>query len=304
MEPLKSIGEHEAIRRLVGMLGHHPDVVEGAGDDCAVCRMPGTDMDQVFTTDPVIENIHFLPGDDGRRVGNKAAGRVLSDIAAMGAHPQWMLVNVVAPPEMDMARLEAAYAGMRAACDRAGATLIGGDLAQGSVFELHLFATGVLPAGAARLRSGAKSGDILCVTGPLGCSAAGHHLDFMPRVEEGIFLRESGCVHAMMDISDGLATDLRHIMFRSSVGADLNQESIPCNGTVEQALFDGEDFELLLAVPPERMGELDARWSQRFESRLAQIGVVTNHPNVLRLEGGGEGVRLIDARAFEHFSDR
>lgn len=300
---MKSIGEHEAIRRLAGMLGHHPDVVEGVGDDCAVCRMPGTDLDQVFTTDPVIENVHFLPGDDGRRVGNKAVGRVLSDIAAMGAHPQWMLVNVVAPPEMDMGRLEAVYTGMRAACDRGGATLIGGDLARGPVFELHLFGTGVLPGDSALLRSGAKPGDVLCVTGPLGCSAAGHHLDFLPKVEEGVFLRESGCVHAMMDVSDGLATDLRHMMRRSNIGADLRRESIPCIGTVEQALFDGEDFELLLAVPPERMDELDDGWYQRFGSRLARIGVATGQSNVLRLDGGSEGFRIIEAKAFEHFAD-
>ena len=304
MEPLKDIGEHEAIRRLTGLLGSHPDLEVGAGDDCAVCRLPGTGFDQVFTTDPVIENVHFLPNTDPRRIGHKAVGRVFSDIAAMGARPQWILVNVVAPSALEMGRLEAIYAGMTALCDRFGATMIGGDLARGAELELHVFGTGILPAGTALLRSGAMPGDTVCVTGPLGCSANGKHLDFMPRVEEGIFLRESGCVRAMMDISDGLATDLRHIMAASGVGADLDPKAIPMNGTLEQALFDGEDFELLLTVPKEKIGQIESAWHERFGRVLACIGTVTATPNILRLVDPGGDFSMLEAKAFEHFSDR
>lgn len=302
MEKLGDIGEHKAIRRLTAMLGNHPRLVVGAGDDCAVCALPGTGSDQVFTTDPVIENVHFRSGEKPERIGNKAAGRVLSDIAAMGAQPQWLLVNVVARPGQDVGALEGIYAGMNALCSRFGAMVIGGDLAQGPCLELHVFGTGIVPAGEALLRSGAKAGDSIFVTGPLGGSGEGRHLDFVPRVEEGIFLRESGVVNAMMDISDGLATDLRHMLGKSGVGAVLDERQIPFVGSLEKALFDGEDFELLLAVAPENGNALRTRWVERFGTELHPIGSVNDETDVLKLRSPGGEVRVLEAKAFEHFS--
>ncbi|MEN7973797.1 MAG: thiamine-phosphate kinase [Verrucomicrobiota bacterium] len=303
MERLGDIGEHEAIRRLTAGLGGHADLRTGTGDDCAVCRIPGTGVDQVFTTDPVVEGIHFNSTENPERIGNKAAGRVLSDIAAMGAQPQWLLVNVVAPPEQDSKTLEGIYAGMNALCSRFGATIIGGDLAQGPCLELHVFGTGTLPSGSALLRSGAKEGDSIFATGSLGCSIEGKHLDFLPRVEEGIFLRESGMVNAMMDVSDGLATDLRHILTQSGVGAVLEAEAIPRNGTLDQALYDGEDFELLFTVSPERVDALRSCWREHFGNGLSVVGTITNDLNVLELKQDGK-VRTLESKAFEHFSEQ
>ncbi len=294
MSTLGEIGEHEAIRRLLPLLGNHDALVVAAGDDCAVCRMPGAETDQVFTTDPIIEGVHFAPGEIPRRVGHKAAGRVLSDIAAMGARPRWLLVNVVAPPTLEFGYLEKIYAGMTALLERFGALVIGGDLAKGPVLELHVFGVGELPSGAALLRSGARVGDSIFVTGPLGCSLEGKHLDFTPRVEEGILLRETGKVNALMDVSDGLATDLRHILSRSGVGANLESAAIPKNGTLEQALFDGEDFELLFTAP----AEIEALWGDRLGFRPARIGAVTSEVGVLRLDGAA-----LEGKAFEHFTD-
>jgi len=294
MTTIGEMGEHKAISRLIQTLGSQADLVVGAGDDCAVCRMPGSGFEQVFTTDPVVENVHFLPGDEPERVGNKAVGRVLSDIAAMGAQPQWILVNVVAPPEQDFRFIEGIYRGMSALCTRFGATIIGGDLAKGTCLELHLFGTGVLPRGTALLRSGARPGDAVFVTGKLGCSLGGKHLDFMPRVEEGSFLRDSGLVNAMMDVSDGLATDLRHILGQSGVGAELDAATIPRNGTLEQALFDGEDFELLLTTA--QPDALAASWPAHFGCDLVRIGSITAEQDALRVDG-----RLLAAKAFEHF---
>ncbi len=303
MKKLQEIGEHEAIQRLTALLGSHTDLRVGAGDDCAVCKLPATGTDQVFTTDPIIENVHFKPGEKPERIGNKAAGRVLSDLAAMGAQPQWLLVNVVASPEQDFEALEKIYAGMTALCNRFGATIIGGDVARGPCLELHVFGTGMLPSGTALLRSGAKAGDYIFATGPLGCSRDGHHLDFMPRVEEGIFLRESGAVNAMMDLSDGLATDLRHILAQSGVGAILDADAIPKNGTLEQALYDGEDFELLLAVAPEAAEAICSRWRKRFDTELSQIGTVTDEVEILKLRQDGR-TSVLEAKAFEHFQTK
>ena len=297
MEKLGDIGEHEVIRRLSAMLKSHPDLIVGAGDDCAVCSLPNTGSDQVFTTDPVIENVHFESLEKPERIGNKAVGRVLSDIAAMGAQPQWILVNVVAPPDLEFQYLEKIYEGMIACCEQFDATIIGGDLAQGSGFELHLFGTGLLPAGSALLRSGANPADSVFVTGLLGESSRGKHLDFVPRVEEGIFLRESGFVTAMMDISDGLATDLRHMLKQSGVGALLKADRIPKVGTLDQALYDGEDFELLLTASQQNAARLQQDWNTRFGRELPLIGRITPRPAELELDG-----RKLTSKAFEHFS--
>lgn len=302
MSTLGKIGEHEAIRRLVKKLVSHPELAVGAGDDCAVCRVPGTGSDQVFTTDPMVEGVHFLANEKPERVGNKAVGRVLSDLAAMGAVPQWMLVNVVAPQELSIDYLERVYDGMNRLCERFGAVVIGGDLAKGPAFELHLFGTGLVPSGRALLRSGAQVNDAVLVTGPLGGSLEGRHLDFVPRVEEGLFLRESGWVNAAMDISDGLATDLRHILSQSGVGAELVSEKIPCNGTLDQALYDGEDFELLLTVSEEHRKALQDAWRHRFSSDLHWIGRITDNPGDLVILRDGKA-ELIQAKAFEHFSN-
>ena len=298
MSTLGQLGERAVIRRLLPFLDPHRELIVGAGDDCAVCRAPGGAVDQVFTTDPIVEGVHFLAGEQARRVGHKAAGRVLSDIAAMGAQPKWVLVNVVAPADLPMSYLEGAYEGMAALCRRFSSSIIGGDVAQGPVLEFHVFGVGELPAGSACLRSGGRAGDALCVTGPLGGSAGGKHLDFIPRVDEGLFLRESGLVSAMMDLSDGLATDLRHLLERSGVGAALTADDIPRNGSLEAALRDGEDFELLFSVPAEEVGVLSGAWQERFGSRLARIGRITDEPGVIRLDD-----RVLEGDAFEHFSE-
>jgi len=304
MDTLGEIGEHAAIERLAASLGTHPDLRIGAGDDCAVAALPGTETDQVFTTDPVIENVHFLPTDQPERIGNKAAGRVLSDIAAMGAQPQWILINVVAPLKQEVGALEKIYDGINALCRRFGATVIGGDLAQGTCLELHVFGTGTLPAGTALLRSGAKVGDAIFTTGPLGGSIDGKHLDFVPRIEEGLFLRESGRVHAMMDISDGLATDLRHILRASGVGAVLGADAIPQNGTLENALYDGEDFELLFTASAEDATALQAQWTEHFGTHLSMIGRITDRKNELCIQMLAGTVRIVEDKAFEHFKPK
>jgi thiamine-monophosphate kinase len=303
MEKVCDIGEQEVIRRLTEKLPSHPLLRTGVGDDCAVTEVPGTGTDQVFTTDPVIEGVHFKHTDAPRRIGNKAAGRVLSDLAAMGAQPQWLLVNIVAHPEQDARLLEEIYAGMNALCHRFGATLIGGDVTRGHNLELHVFGTGTVPAGTALLRSGAAVDDQLFVTGSLGGSIQGRHLDFIPRVAEGLFLRESGWITSMMDISDGLATDLRHILKCSGVGAMLEAEKIPLNGTLEQALYDGEDFELLFTVRPDHTDALLATWSDHFDTTLHAVGKITDEKSVLMLKQEG-CARVLEGQAFEHFSKR
>jgi thiamine-monophosphate kinase len=283
------MGEHAAIAALTRGL-------KAVGDDCAVLPLDAH-YDLVLTTDPLICGVHFTPDTPPERIGWKAAARVLSDFAAMGAEPQYLLINLVAPPEQDFQTLEKIYEGVSNVRKLFDVDLVGGDLAQGPTLELHVFGVGRVAKGKALLRSGARSGDILYVTGPLGGSfASGKHLTFMPRIKEAKWLRQSGFVRSMMDISDGLATDLRHILKASGVGAELDGAAIPKIGTLEQALFDGEDFELLFTVRAEEADEFDFQCLENLEQRFSRIGRIGGLPEVLKLDGA-----VLERKAFEHF---
>ena len=287
MKTLKNIGEHNAIAALTANL-------KAVGDDCAVLPMDDT-CDLVLTSDPLIQNVHFTHSATPEQIGHKAICRVLSDFAAMGAEPQYLLVNVVAPPEQPFQTLEKIYAEFSNLWKKYGAEVVGGDLAQGPVLELHVFGVGRVPKGTALLRSGAQPGDLIYVTGPLGgAQQSGKQFAFEPRLEWGRALRESGAVTAMMDISDGLATDLRHILKASGVGAKLDDSLIPCNGTLEQALYDGEDFELLFTAPEGAMFQ-----SADLQSLgVSMVGEITGDAEILLLDG-----EPLSAKAFEHFKN-
>ncbi len=275
MKTLQEIGEHAAIAALTANL-------KAVGDDCAVLPMSET-HDMVLTSDPLIENVHFTDDATPEQIANKAVGRVLSDFAAMGAEPQYLLINVVAPPEQPFQTLEKIYAEFSNLWKKYGVEIVGGDLAQGPALELHVFGVGRVPKGTALLRSGAKLGDRLYVTGPLGgAQTSGKHLTFEPRLEWGKALRESGDVTSMMDISDGLATDLRHILKASGVGAEIDSSKVPRVGNLEEALLDGEDFELLFTS------------SEKHD--FPSIGKITDRAEELLLDG-----EPLDGKAFEHF---
>ena len=285
MTTLRELGEREAIRRLARIVGTRPDVAVGIGDDCAVVAAEGSPCDWVLTTDPVIEGVHFAPDAEPRRIGHKAAGRCLSDLAAMGAEPLWLLIDLVAPPDTAMERLEEVYRGATALCARHGAAIVGGDTARGERLELHVFAVGRVPRGTALLRSGARPGDTPYVTGALGGSLAGRHLDFEPRVEEGRWLREGGWAGALMDLSDGVAADLRRMLEQSGAGAELELAAVPVSDAarapvdgrapLEHALCDGEDFELLFTVPAARRAAFESAWRGRFALACTAIGAIT-----------------------------
>lgn len=312
MTTLAQCGEREAIRRLARRVGAGPGVTLGIGDDCAVAQMEGSDWDLVLTTDPVIEGVHFLPDTDPGRIGHKAAGRCLSDIAAMGAEPLWALIDLVAAPDESMERLERIYDGATALCGRHGAAIIGGDLARGPRLELHVFAVGRVPRGTAVPRGGARPGDALYVTGSLGGSFAGKHLDFEPRLAEGAFLRSGGWAAAMMDVSDGLAADVRRIAEQSRCGVELWPHAIPIAGAVrdapgprsplEHALCDGEDFELLFAVRAGREAEFQTAWSARFTVSVTPVGRIVDASKGLILRGMDGIARPLNNEGYQHFT--
>ena len=312
MDTLGTIGELSAISRVIRTLPGRDDVVVGPGDDCAVVRVAnGMQEDLVFTSDPVVAGIHFDADADPKAVGHKAVGRSLSDIAAMGGVPRWALVDIVAPKSTPIAAVDALYAGMVAIASTHGLAIVGGDMAEGPCLEVHVFAVGSVPSGRALLRSTAGHGDILFVTGSLGGSRRGRHLCVEPRLAEGIWLRD--WASAMIDLSDGLASDLYHVTDMSGVGCDLNMDRIPIAAAacqmdddltpVEHALYDGEDFELLFTVPLARRDAFIAAWHGQFDVPCTEIGLMTEDAGLVRcVHSDAEGVAMrLDRKGYSHF---
>jgi thiamine-monophosphate kinase len=307
---LKDLGELATIERIVRRLPAGRGVVVGPGDDCAVVRARNAaPHDWLLTSDPVIEGIHFTRDTPAARIGWKAVGRVLSDIAAMGGEPRWALLNIVAPPDTAVARLDGLCRGAARLADACGLALAGGDTAAGPTLAVHAFAVGDVPRGTAVLRSGAKPGDLIAVTGALGGSILGKHLRFTPRLAEGRWLR--AWASAMIDVSDGLASDVRHLADMSRAGARLFLDRIPVaraagrmrdgRSPVIHALRDGEDFELLFTVPARRGAALLRAWRRRFRLPCAFIGVMTAHAGRVECAGEDGRVQPLDEAGYEHF---
>lgn len=312
MQRMDELGEDAVIASLVrGLSSTLPAGVLGPGDDCAVIPMAGSGLDWLLTTDPVQEGVHFLPDTAPRQVGHKAVGRVLSDIAAMGGQPAWLCIDVTAPADYPVAWLQAIYRGARRLADRHGAHIVGGDVGKGAAFALHVFGVGQVPQGGALLRAGARAGDDLYVTGRLGGSLRGRHLTFEPRVEEGNWLRQYGAVTAMMDVSDGLATDLRRLAAASRVGVRLDAAAIPVAAAARRmgdgrsplahALSDGEDFELVFTLPAAARDAFQSAWKERFALPCTRIGVCQAARQGIQLLQPDGSMTALDERGYEHF---
>lgn len=308
LKTIGDAGELDVVERIKKFLPEHSDILVGAGDDCAVVRSAGSETDLVLTSDPVIEGVHFTPDTDPFDVGRKAVGRVLSDLAAMGAVPRWILINLVAPSSTPLAVIDDIYAGANKLLTLFGVVIVGGDVAEGEKLELHVFGTGTVPNRTAVERKGASAGDLVFVTGKLGGSINGKHLSFMPRVEQGIWLRDWAT--AMMDISDGLASDLRRLVKMSKVGCDLNVKDIPVSESaqkfnddispLEHALYDGEDFELLFTIPKGQKEIFLTAWHKEFDLECTCIGTITDHPNIISLVDNGTK-KVLSWHGYEHF---
>ncbi|MCR5326010.1 MAG: thiamine-phosphate kinase [Bacteroidales bacterium] len=318
-------GEFDLIGRISAQVRSNvPDGVIGIGDDCAVIPQK-EGLDTLVTTDLLVEDRHFLLDDIGPfDLGWKSAAVNISDIAAMGGRPESAFLSIALPGCIDSEWVERFIAGFMELADRYGVALLGGDTsASPDKLFINITLLGSCRHGAALTRSGARPGDLVCVTGTLGDSAAGltlilehspdavdylreRHYHPEPRVREGIALAATAGVHSMMDISDGIASDLPHILEASEVGAEIDLRRLPLSqelmdicavrgwDAAELAVGGGEDYELLLTVAPEAYEAASAA----VDGSLTAIGrIVESGEPAIRWTGGKRN----DYKGFTHF---
>lgn len=295
----------------------------GIGDDMAVLEIGGKKI--LLTCDMLLEGVHFTlegchahagagmrkPKATLEQVGYKTMACSLSDCAAMAALPWCAVVSVALPNSLTMTDAQQLHKGLQQAAQKYNCPIVGGDTTS---WDKPLAINVTMLAKAANiepvLRSGAKVGDIIFVTGELGGSLAGKHLEFTPHVEEARKLAGMIDLHAMIDISDGLAQDLNHICTESDVSAIINQNDIPITAAARQsadplqaALNEGEDFELLFCVNAQDAQKLLAQWPQKSNVKLTCIGeIITLKEEAKILVRDAEGnPNPVTPKGWEHF---
>ncbi len=311
-------GEFDLIARFLRAF-KPPPPPQGPGDDCAVVSVP-RGQELCVTTDAVLQDVHFkLPAFSFEDVGHKALAVNLSDLAAMGAAPRWFLCALGLPAKTSAAQVEALARGMAPLAKAHGLALIGGNITRAAQLGVTLTVAGEVPTGRALRRSGGRPGDVLYVSGTLGDAKKGTGSSSpksslspflqrqrrpQPRVRLGLLSRRYA--RAAIDLSDGLAQDLGHLCQASGVGAVLDAGSVPVSGALaaaegaaawQWAVAGGEDYELLLAVPPMRCGRFERACAAAGE-QVTRVGVLTAK-RAVRLVRDGADVRL--PRGFDHF---
>jgi thiamine-monophosphate kinase len=296
------VSELDLIRWIRSRIGKRAGrIVVDSGDDAAVVK--GGRGRLLFKTDSVIDGVHF----DSRKarpedIGHKAIARCLSDIGAMGCYPTFAVVAIMIPRNAREAWIKRVLAGLEKTARRFGTAVVGGDVAS----HAGKLAINVALLGETRglepvRRSGARVGDAIAVTGPLGGSILGKHLRFTPRVREGIELNRRFELHSMIDISDGLATDLGHLCSESRVGAVVDETKLPIAPQarrlpglpLDHALFDGEDYELLFTLPPLEAVRVEKAKRGRIIGQVSAVdGIYLRSP-----EGN---LREVQRRGWEH----
>ena len=261
---LPKISEVDLVRRIgrwaLPTAASGSSLVLGIGDDCAIYRPRGGKEDLLFTTDLLIEDVHFRRAShQPQDVGWKCLARGLSDIAAMGGEPRFCLLSLAVAEWADAAWVEAFYRGLLRLARREGVVLAGGDLAKAAKLTCDIVVCGAVPRGRALRRDGARAGDAIYVSGALGGSALGltagkgkawkRHARPEPRIALGQFLRGKLRATAAMDLSDGLSIDLRRLCEASGLRAEISSPPIFPGATLDQALHGGEDYELLFTAP-------------------------------------------------------
>jgi thiamine-monophosphate kinase len=274
------MNEIELVERIRAMSQGTSRITLGIGDDCAIFR-PRTGEDLLFTTDQMIEDVHFRAAQKPASIGERALARSLSDIAAMGGEPRFCLVALATPAQHET-WIQAFYRGLLRLAKRTGTALAGGDLAHDTKIHCDVMVCGAVKRGRALRRDGARAGDAIYVSGRLGKS-------WQRKIEPRLALGRSlvGRATSCIDLSDGLALDLYRLCVASGVAAEIDRVPVLRGATVERALHGGEDYELLFTLPVK----------MKAPAGTTRIGtMVRGTPGSLHFEG-----RQLKPRGYDHF---
>ncbi len=274
-------------------------VKQGIGDDTAVLPLNAT-QDLLLTTDMSVEGVHFFKQTRSELIGRKALARNLSDIAAMGGRPMYAVVSLGLTKNTSTLYVKKIYQGINRLAKEFNVSIVGGDTVKSAQVVINIALLGTVAKNKAVLRKGAKPGDQIFVTGALGGSLKSQrHLTFTPRVREAQYLVKNFNPTAMIDISDGLAGDLGHILGESRVGAILVEDRIPLNrgSDLKAGLYDGEDFELLFTLSPKEAQKLLKLKKKNFY----HIGEIVSDKQKLYMRRKNGEVYLMNPKGFVHF---
>jgi len=332
MKTLSDIGEFGFIKNIPAQYSIQEENILGVGDDCSVVPLSSEEL-KLVTTDMLIENVHFLRDKiSAQTLGYKALAVNFSDIAAMGGWPEDIYISIGLPQNIDVNWLEDLYAGMNELAQTYEARLMGGDTTSSpDNIVINILVEGRIAKTNIKYRSDANVGDIICVNKYIGDSAAGlklllNNIDYEqklqylveahnhpePQIRAGQFLGSSSAVHAMLDVSDGIGSDIKHIMARSEVGARIELADLPLSdalrnctqkyewNAIDLAVNGGEDYCLLFTVDPEEFPQLKHKYEEKFKGALYKIGVVQANDYGLKYFYRGE-LEKFKGQGFDHF---
>jgi len=299
MITLKDIGEFGLIDKFKKAIKLDSSVVVGSGDDCAVIESDRRRF-MLLTCDMLVEGIDFTHQANPHLVGRKALAVSLSDIAACAGKPAYAVVSLGLPKDASLRTAQGITQGIFDLAQSYKVNIVGGDLSRADKIVIDVTVVGFVEKKFLVLRSGAKVKDIIFVSGPLGGASKGKHLTFNPRLKEARFLVENFKVNSMIDISDGLAQDLTHILKQSQVGAVIYENLIPLDKNVSNlktAISEGEDFELLFTLSCLEAKKLLKNNPFGFKP----IGEIVNKRSGLVFLNKYGSFKVINPQGFRHF---
>ena len=299
---LNNIGETELINRISKQVRVDSTVLKGIGDDAAVIKYKRGKY-LLFAADMILEKVHFNSNTMPFKIGWKALGVNISDIAAMGGIAKYAVLSLGLPKKTDIKFVDGLYSGVRAIAKKFNINIVGGDTNLSSRIVIDTAILGEAKKGELVLRSGARIGDAIALTGKLGGSIKGRHLSFMPRIFESQYLVKNFNINSMIDVSDGLSEDLDRICVSSKIGARVYESLIPLSKntrSIKDALLGGEDFELLFTTPKKDIGNLVKKFKRKFKTPISIIGEITKDKSINLINKYGKASTLRKG-GFRHF---
>lgn len=304
MDSLKNYNEFALIKKIRLMTRTDESAYRGIGDDAAVLKYT-KDKYLLFTADMLIEGIHFdLKKAAFEEIGHKALACSISDIAAMGGIPKWAVISGGFPPGLNIKNIERLYSGIRKLADSFSVNIVGGDTVKSGKLVIDISLIGEVKKENLILRSGAKLGDIIFVTGSLGGSISGKHLNFTPRIKESQILVKYFNINSMIDISDGVAGDLKRIIEESKKGAVISEALIPLSKetrSIKNALSDGEDYELLFTASETSARKIANNFSKYSSLKVTPIGKIMPEKFGIKIIDKLGRIKPLKEEGYRHF---